>query len=79
MAAIRMGIFNCRNLRYLIIDEADDLLKDDSANLARRDCKDVISYIIGQRGETLKFQIIFVSASLKTEDIQELVFDCIQK
>lgn len=55
MAAIKTGVFNCKNLRYLIIDEADDLLKDDPANMARRDIKDILSFMMGQRGENLKF------------------------
>ena len=46
MAALKMGILGCKNLRYLIIDEADDLLKNDSSNLARRDVKDILSYVM---------------------------------
>jgi hypothetical protein len=55
MAAIKQGIFICKNLRYLIIDEADDLLKDDPNNLAKRDVSSILSYVMGQKGENLKF------------------------
>ncbi|KAM3130682.1 hypothetical protein pb186bvf_017190 [Paramecium bursaria] len=74
--AIQQRIFNASNLRYLIIDEADQLLSKDENNVARGDTLRIISFILGQT-QNSNFQIIFVSATLKEKEIQELIQECV--
>lgn len=48
MVGIKMRILNFSRLRYLIIDEADQLLDKNPQNATRAEVQNIISFIIGQ-------------------------------
>ncbi|CAD8166947.1 unnamed protein product [Paramecium pentaurelia] len=77
LVGLKNRIINVSNLRYLIIDEADQLLEKNEQNQARIETMQLIQFILGQTNNQ-SYQIIFVSASLKPEEIQSFIKECVQ-